>query len=37
MKNIKIKVLAPSRQEDDRDFGDCFIINDNGKVIVTYE
>ena len=34
MYNLKIKVLAPSRQEDDRDFGDCFIINDNGKVIV---
>ena len=27
-------ILAPKKQEDDRDFGDCFIINDNGKVVV---
>lgn len=32
--DLNIKVLAPDEQKDDRDFGDCIIINDNGNVIV---
>ena len=32
--NLNIKVLAPKEHDDNRDYGDCFIINDNGKVIV---
>lgn len=32
--NLEIKVLAPKEQKDDVDYGDCFIINDNGKVVV---
>lgn len=32
--NLEIKVLAPREQKDDVDYGDCFIINDNGNVIV---
>lgn len=32
--DLNIKVLAPNEQKDDRDFGDCIIINDNGNVIV---
>lgn len=31
---LEIKVLAPRVQDDNQDFGDCFIINDNGKVVV---
>lgn len=31
---LNIKVLAPNEQKDDRDFGDCIIINDSGNVIV---
>lgn len=31
---IKIKVLAPSKKENDRDYGDCILINDNGSVVV---
>lgn len=30
----EIVVLAPNMQDDDRDFGDCFIINDSGKVVI---
>lgn len=32
--NLNIKVLAPNEQKDDKDFGDCIIINDSGNVIV---
>ena len=32
--NLNIKVLAPNEQKDDKDFGDCIIINDSGTVIV---
>lgn len=32
--DLNIKVLAPYEQKDDRDYGDCIIINDHGNVIV---
>lgn len=32
--NLEIKVLAPKEQKDNVDYGDCFIINDNGSVTV---
>lgn len=32
--NLNIKVLAANEQKDDKDFGDCIIINDSGNVIV---
>ena len=32
--DLEIKVLAPKEQKDDVDYGDCFIINDNGNIVV---
>ncbi len=32
--NLEIKVLAPKEQKDQVDYGDCFIINDNGNVVI---
>ncbi|MCI5701738.1 MAG: MBL fold metallo-hydrolase [Erysipelotrichaceae bacterium] len=32
--NLEIKVLAPKERKNNIDYGDCIIINDNGKVIV---